>query len=165
MIGSSAGGHLSATLATQSEAGKPDAADPIERISSRPDLVVLCYAFILFDRKDSKNDRQTRFLGEKFTDDDVRRFSPALNVTSETPPCFVWQTVEDKSVVPENAMVFADALRQPACHSSCISIRKVRHGIGLGAKDLHDPAKLHSWTRQCAEWLEVQGFIASSSGK
>jgi acetyl esterase/lipase len=89
LIGSSAGGHLSATLATQFDSGNADAKDPIERVSSRPDVVVLCYAFILFDRKDAKNDRHTRFLGEKFTDDDVRRFSPALNVTSATPPCFV----------------------------------------------------------------------------
>ena len=50
VIGSSAGGHLCATLSTRFDAGKPDDADPIERVSSRPDATILCYAFILLDR-------------------------------------------------------------------------------------------------------------------
>jgi acetyl esterase/lipase len=162
IIGSSAGGHLSATLATQFDAGKPDAADPIERVSSRPDVVVLCYAFILFDRQD-KSDRQTRFLGERFTNDDVRRFSPALNVTSQSPPCFVWQTVEDTSVVPENAMVFADALRAAGVPFELHLYQKGRHGIGLGLSK-QNTTKLHPWTASCANWLELQGFVAPAGG-
>ena len=46
IMGSSAGGHLASTLLTHFDAGKPDAADPIERQSSRPDLGILCYAVI-----------------------------------------------------------------------------------------------------------------------
>ena len=46
IMGSSAGGHLAATLLTHFDAGKPDDPDPIERQSSRPDLGVLCYAVI-----------------------------------------------------------------------------------------------------------------------
>jgi acetyl esterase/lipase len=157
IIGSSAGGHLSATLMTRYDAGAPDAKDPVERVSSRPDLGVLCYAFILFDRTD-KADRQTRFLGEKFTAEDVRKFSPALNVSSQSPPCFVWQTVEDASVVPENAIVFADALRHSGVPFELHLYEKGRHGIGLGSKEL-DPTKLHPWTRQCAQWLELHSFI------
>ena len=94
IIGSSAGGHLSATLSTKFDAGKPEDADMVERVSSRPDIVVLCYAFILFDRTD-KSDRHTRFLGADPSADQIRAYSPALNVTKETPPTFVWQTVED----------------------------------------------------------------------
>src|SRR5690349_20561905 len=46
IIGSSAGGHLASTLMTHFDAGKPDATDPIERQSSRPDLGILCYPVI-----------------------------------------------------------------------------------------------------------------------
>jgi len=46
IMGSSAGGHLASTLLTHFDAGKPDAADPIDRLSSRPDAGVLCYAVI-----------------------------------------------------------------------------------------------------------------------
>jgi len=46
VMGSSAGGHLASTAVTQFDAGKPDAADPIARASSRPDLGILCYPVI-----------------------------------------------------------------------------------------------------------------------
>jgi acetyl esterase/lipase len=44
IMGSSAGGHLASTLLTHFDGGKPDAVDPVERQSSRPDLGILCYA-------------------------------------------------------------------------------------------------------------------------
>lgn len=158
IMGSSAGGHLSATLMTKFDAGRSDASDPIDQVSSRPDLGVLCYAFILFDRPDPKGDRQTRFLGPNHTAEQVQAFSPALNVTKDTPPCFIWQTVEDAAVVPENALVFADALRLAGVPIDLHLYQKGRHGIGLGSKDL-DPAKLHPWTRDCSFWLAEQGFL------
>src|SRR6266567_1082143 len=46
IIGFSAGGHLAALASTQFVAGKPDADDPIERVSSRPDYTVLGYPWI-----------------------------------------------------------------------------------------------------------------------
>src|SRR6185503_16580775 len=41
IMGSSAGGHLASTAVTHFDKGKPDATDPIERQSSRPDLGIL----------------------------------------------------------------------------------------------------------------------------
>ncbi len=46
IIGFSAGGHLAALSATQFVPGNPDAEDPIERVSSRPDYLVLGYPWI-----------------------------------------------------------------------------------------------------------------------
>jgi acetyl esterase/lipase len=155
VIGSSAGGHLCATLSTQFDAGKPDAADPIDRVSSRPDATILCYAFILLDRNEKA---QERFLGPKPTAEQVKAFSPALSVTKQTPPCFVWQTVEDTAVVPENALVFSEALRKAGVPFDLHLYQNGRHGIGLGSKE-SDPAKLHPWTRDCAFWLQEQGFV------
>lgn len=43
IIGFSAGGELAAFAAMQSDPGKPDAADPIDRASSRPDFQALIY--------------------------------------------------------------------------------------------------------------------------
>jgi acetyl esterase/lipase len=117
----------------------------------------LCYAFILFDRPD-KSDRHQRFLGPNPTPDQIAAHSPALNVTKETPPCFIWQTVEDASVVVENALVLADAYRKAGASFDLHLYQKGRHGIGLGSKDF-DPAKLHPWTRDCAFWLGEQGFL------
>jgi acetyl esterase/lipase len=161
IIGSSAGGHLSATLITRFNAGQSDASDPIEQVSSRPDLAILCYAFILFDRND-KPERQTRFLGPQLTEENVRLFSPARNVRADTPPCFVWQTVDDATVPPDNAMIFADALRENRVPFELHLYEKGRHGIGLGNKEF-DPAKLHPWAHECARWLGEQGFLSKPS--
>ena len=43
MMGFSAGGHLTSTAGTHFDAGKADATDPIERVSSRPDFLILGY--------------------------------------------------------------------------------------------------------------------------
>ena len=43
IMGFSAGGHLASTAGTHFDAGNPDAADPIDRVGSRPDFLVLCY--------------------------------------------------------------------------------------------------------------------------
>jgi acetyl esterase/lipase len=155
MMGSSAGGHLTATLSTQFDAGKADAADAIERASSRPDLAVLCYAFILFDLPDA--DRETRFLGPQLTPENKRLLSPRRNVRSDTPPTFVWQTVEDATVKVENALGYATALRAKAIPFDLHLYKEGRHGIGLGYKT-YVPDQLHPWTRDCEFWLRQRGF-------
>src|SRR5947199_10557305 len=43
ILGFSAGGHLASTLGTHFDAGSASAADPVERASSRPDLLILIY--------------------------------------------------------------------------------------------------------------------------
>jgi acetyl esterase/lipase len=155
MIGSSAGGHLTATLITQFDAGKPDAEDPIERVSSRPDLAVLCYAFILFDVP--KPEREEQFLGPNATPEQKQMLSPRLNVRKDTPVTFIWQTVEDDKVPVDNAFAFATALREKGVRFDLHLYQKGRHGIGLGSKEF-DPEKMHPWTKDCAFWLKEQGF-------
>ena len=155
VIGSSAGGHLAAMTVTQFDAGKADDADPVERASSRPDLAILCYAFILFD--EPNGDREERFLGPNGTPEQKRFLSPRLNVRSDTPPCFIWQTGEDDKVPAENAFAFATALREGKIPFDLHIYKEGKHGIGIGTKDA-DPAKMHPWTRDAAFWLTQQGF-------
>jgi acetyl esterase/lipase len=155
LIGSSAGGHLTATLITQFDAGQANAEDVVERASSRPDLAVLCYGFILFDEPNPT--REERFLGPNGTDAEKKLLSPRLNVRNDTPQTFIWQTVEDKSVPVENAFAFASALREKGVKFDLHLYEKGSHGLGLGSKTF-DPEKFHPWTRDCAFWLKQQGF-------
>src|SRR5437870_6888064 len=46
ILGFSAGGHLASTAGTHFDSGKPDSSDPIERVSSRPNLMILIYPVI-----------------------------------------------------------------------------------------------------------------------
>jgi acetyl esterase/lipase len=156
MIGSSAGGHLTATLITQFDAGKAGDEDPIERVSSRPDAAVLCYGFILFDVP--KPEREEQFLVPNATPEQKKMLSPRLNVRSDTPHTFIWQTVEDDKVVVDNAFALATALREKGVPFDMHLYQKGCHGIGLGSKDF-DPEKTHPWTKDCAFWLKAQGFV------
>jgi acetyl esterase/lipase len=156
IMGSSAGGHLASTLLTHFEAGKPDAADLVERQSSRPDLGILCYAVISlgqFTHQGSKHN----LLGPDPSPELVRLLSNELQVTKETPPCFIWHTYEDNAVPVENSLQFAEALRKAGVPFDLHIYQKGQHGIGLGTGDWN-PEKRHPWTRDCIYWLQAQGF-------
>ena len=157
IIGSSAGGHLASTLLTHFDSGKPDSSDPIERQSSRPDLGILCYAVISmgeFTHQGSKHN----LLGDNPSADLVRNLSNELQVTKETPPCFIWHTWEDKVVPVENSLQFAEALRKAGVPFDLHIYQKGAHGLGLGAP-YADKAKRHPWTGDLVYWLKVQGFV------
>jgi acetyl esterase/lipase len=83
IMGSSAGGHLASTLLTHFDAGKPDAADPIERQSSRPDLGILCYAVISFGEFGHRGS-MNNLLGKDPSPELVRELSNELQVTKDT---------------------------------------------------------------------------------
>src|SRR6185295_16287586 len=144
IMGSSAGGHLSSTLLTHFDAGKADAEDPVERRSSRPDLGILCYAVITmgqFTHQGSKNN----LLGKDPSPELARLLSNELQVTKETPPCFVWHTYEDTAVPVENSLLFADALRKAGVPFDLHVYQKGRHGIGLNDKPPF--ANAHPWAK------------------
>ncbi|MEI7534727.1 MAG: alpha/beta hydrolase [Verrucomicrobiae bacterium] len=157
IMGSSAGGHLTATLLTHYEAGDTNSTDVIERQSSRPDLGILCYAVVTmgeFTHQGSKNN----LLGKNPAPELVKLLSNELQVTSNTPPCFLWTTFEDKAVPMENTLLFAEALRKNHVPFALHIYEKGGHGMGLG--NHKDPtAPLHPWTGDCLFWLREQKFL------
>ena len=156
IMGSSAGGHLASTLLTHFDAGKPDATDPIELVSSRPDLGILCYGVITMGDL-THNGSKKNLLGENPSPELVRELSNELQVTKETPPCFVWHTAEDTAVPVENSLAFAAALRKAGVPFDLHIYERGRHGIGLGSQP-YGGGERHPWTRDCAFWLTERGF-------
>lgn len=161
VMGSSAGGHLASTALTHFDAGQPDATDPIERVSSRPDLGILCYPVIsmgAITHQGSKNN----LLGNAPAPELVTLLSNELQVTKETPPCFIWHTWEDTAVKVENALEFAAALRRNNVLFDLHVYQRGGHGMGLGVRPYElgktEPAKLHPWTHDLSFWLKQQNF-------
>jgi acetyl esterase/lipase len=157
IMGSSAGGHMASMLVTHFDSGDTNSADMIERQSSRPALGILCYPVITmgeFAHQGSKN----FLLGTNPPPELVTKLSSELQVTTNTPPCFIWTTSEDKTVPPENTLMFAAALRKNHVPFDLHIYQKGGHGMGLG--NHKDPqAPLHPWTADCLFWLKVQGFV------
>jgi acetyl esterase/lipase len=155
VIGSSAGGHLASTIATQFDAGKPDANDPIERESSRPDLAVLCYPVITMGEFAHAGSR-TMLLGKDPAPELLKKLSSELQVTPDTSPCFVWATMEDQTVPVENSLMFAAALRRNKVPFSLHIYEKGAHGLGLGRPGHPAPP----WAADLLYWFGERKFAA-----
>ena len=155
IMGSSAGGHLAATLLTHFDAGQPGAPDALDRESSRPDLGVLCYAVISMGEFTHAASR-VNLLGANPSPELVHSLSNELQVTTNTPPCFLWTTVEEKTVPMENTMLFADALRKNHVPFSLHVYEKGNHGMGL--QDKAPFAHPHPWAADCLFWLKEHHF-------
>jgi acetyl esterase/lipase len=153
VIGSSAGGHLASTLVTHFDAGQPAATDPVERESSRPDLGILCYPVISLLQFAHSGSRKN-LLGDQPDPALVKLLSSELQVTKDTPPCFLWHTVEDKSVPVENTLLFAAALRQAGGLPSVHIYEKGAHGLGLGRPGKPAPP----WANQLLYWFSERKF-------
>jgi acetyl esterase/lipase len=156
IMGSSAGGHLASTLVTHFDAGDPNATDPIERISSRPDLGILCYAVISMGPNTHSGSRDN-LLGKGPSPELLKLLSNELQVTKDTPPCFLWHTWEDKGVKIENSLDFAYALQRAGVPFDLHIYQKGQHGIGLADKPPFTNA--HPWSKDLVFWLKVQGFV------
>jgi len=144
IIGSSAGGHLAATLLTKWDHGNPSHPDLVERESSRPDLGILCYPVITMTEQTHGGSRQN-LLGENPSAPLLEELSAERHVSAETPPCFLWHTWEDPAVPVENVLVFASALRAAGVPFECHIYQDGGHGLGM--KDGHP------WSADLFRWL------------
>ena len=159
VMGSSAGGHLAATLLTQWNAGEAGAGNPIDRVSSRPDLGVLCYPVITFMEYGHLGSCGN-LLGENATAAQRRQLSAHLNVRKDTPPCFLWHTVADAAVPVENSLLFAQALRANEVPFDLHCYAEGRHGLGLCQRE-GDPRI--PWAIDLEYWLGTRGFLKGPS--
>jgi acetyl esterase/lipase len=155
VMGFSAGGHLASTLGTHFDAGQSDAEDPIERTSSRPDFLILCYPVISMTEAFMHRGSRDNLLGKDAVQAQARSLSNELHVTAQTPPTFIFQTDADQSVPAENCVVFYLALRRAGVPAELHIYQDGRHGVGL-ARDL--PAT-STWPDRLRDWLLVRGMI------
>jgi acetyl esterase/lipase len=154
VLGFSAGGHLAATISTHFDRGNPDASDPVERQSCRPDVAVLCYPVISFSAEFSHGGSMRNLIGEDASDDLRRLLSNETQVTEDTPPAFLWHTAEDPGVPVENSLVYASALSRHGVPFELHVFPTGKHGLGLA----EDHPQVRSWTTLCATWFRAQGF-------
>ncbi len=154
ILGFSAGGNLACLAATHYDIGDPASDDPIERFSSRPDAFVSCYAVSSFLSYTSQWTVKN-LLGEEYGNKEVLvRFSAELNVTSDTPPAFIWHTVTDGSVPVESSLLLAKALSDKGVSYEMHLFPCGSHGMGLAQQD---PC-VGRWPELLKTWLVRQGF-------
>lgn len=154
VLGFSAGGHLAASAGILWEPGQEDAADPVERISSRPDGMILCYPVVSFGEYRHPGSLAC-LLGDNPPEELIRDMSLETRADAATPPAFIWHTADDAKVPVENSLLLAGALSRAGVPFELHVFPHGRHGLGLARE--HEQAK--SWTGLCRVWLEKNGFI------
>jgi acetyl esterase/lipase len=155
IMGFSAGGHLTSTAGTHFDAGNPGAPDPIDRVSSRPDFLVLGYPVISFTTPYTHKGSLRNLLGDNPDPKLVESLSNELQVTPQTPPTFLFHTNEDTGVPPENSVLFYLALRKAGVPAEMHIYEHGPHGVGLAATD----EALSTWPARLADWLRGRGLL------
>lgn len=153
ILGFSAGGHLASMVGTQYDNGNPDDGDQVERQSSRPDLMVLAYPVITFGEYRHAGSL-TCLLGDNPEQELIIRLSSESQVTSDTPPAFLWHTADDAGVPVENSLLFAASLSRNKVPFELHIYEQGRHGLGLA----EEVPNIKSWTKLCEQWLRKQQF-------
>jgi acetyl esterase/lipase len=152
--GFSAGGHLAAMAGTMFDVGDSAAKDPIDRVSSRPDFLILDYA--LTDRLGSaSNYSYENLLGKNPDPKRVAEVTPVLHVTHETPTTFLVHSDDDEVVSPQNSINFYLALKKAGVPAELHIYRYGGHGYGLAP---FDPV-LSSYALRLADWLRGIGVL------
>jgi acetyl esterase/lipase len=159
VLGFSAGGHLAASAGVFGDDGDAQSADPVARISARPDALVLCYAVISFNRARHQGSIEN-LLGPDATDEQIAALSLETLVTPVTPPTFLWHTADDEKVPVENSLLFASALGRAGVPFALHVYPHGRHGLGLATDD----PVVGSWTALCGSWLATVGFGNGANG-
>lgn len=153
IMGFSAGGHLASTAATRFDAGKPDAEDPVEHFSSRPDFAILIYPVITMTEL-SHGGSRNNLLGPAPSKKLIDEFSSEKQVSAKTPPAFLAHAKDDTVVVPRNSELFAAALKKHHVEVEYLELPDGGHGLN-GYKG----PSWDAWQAASLKWLEKIGML------
>lgn len=153
VIGFSAGGHLAATAAVHHTAGDPNSADPIERVSSRPDLSVLVYPMITMHAVGDKPAMCGNLLGKEPppAPELIELMSVERQVTATTPPAFIYHRRADGIVPVQNPLLYATAMAEAGVPFELHIYDHAGHGQVMATGDPIDgdwPERLLNWLRR-----------------
>jgi acetyl esterase/lipase len=156
IIGFSAGGHLAALAGTQPVPGDPNASDPIERVSSKPDYMVLGYAWLGAISSDTSHLSYCKIFNLMDQCEALKTaYTPEQFVTKDTPPTFMYHTATDQTVPVQQALGFFNALIKAGVPAEMHVFANGPHGTGLG----HSDAALDQWPNLMEIWLRAQGLL------
>ena len=80
----------------------------------------------------------------------VDALSNETQVTSETPPTFLFHTADDDAVPVENSILFFEALRRAGVSAEMHVFAHGHHGVGLAPDD----PSLSQWPGLCAQGMK-----------
>jgi acetyl esterase/lipase len=133
IMGFSAGGEVAVLASTKYDAGNPEAVDPIERQSSRPDYQILIYPGIRAE---------------------------TVNITKNTPPTFM--LAADNDTGPSTAIpALYLALKKAGVPAELHVYASGGHGFGLRPHDPRPNVIYATWALRLQDWMADVGMSRS----
>jgi acetyl esterase/lipase len=120
IAGSSAGGHLAAMASTRYK-------DHI----TRPDFTILFYPVITSDKDFRHGGSFINLLGEYLSATDLYVYSPEKQVNAITPPAILLLSDDDTGVLPENSILYYQALKRNNIPAAMYIFPTGGHGWGM----------------------------------
>lgn len=149
IMGFSAGGHLASTAGTHFDKGNSNAADSVDRLSSRPDFMILMYPVITMSKPYMHRGSKNNLIGANADSATAAYYSNDLQVTKETPPTLLVHSTDDGTVPVENSLSFYQALKNNSVPAEMHIYPYGGHGFSLAI----GKGYLSTWTDRCIDWL------------
>lgn len=167
VCGFSAGGHLAATLGTLWQ--DDTIFTGTYAAQRRPDALILGYPVITAGAQAHRDSLQ-RLAG---TDCAAQQaFSLEKHVTAQTPPTFLWHTMDDATVPVQNTLLFSQALMHAGVRQEVHLFAHGVHGMSLATADTSDPtagrypdAHIATWFPLACTWLQTLFETPCNGGK
>lgn len=148
IMGFSAGGHLASTGGTHFDKSYiPND----EKISLRPDFMVLIYPVISMTDELAHLGSRERLLGKNPNPEQIMLFSNELHINSNTPPTWLTHTGDDNVVSVENSIRFYQELIRNKVPAEMHLYPKGNHGFVLNLPT-------GEWMEPLLNWMKNNGI-------
>lgn len=155
IMGSSAGGHLAATLSTLFDHADSRTGAELDTLGARPDFAILLYPVISMVDGVAHAGSRYNLLGPNPSSDQIALLSAEQQVTAQTPPTLLIHTQADQAVLIENSIRYFQALTAAQVPAEFYAFEKGGHGMGM--RDGLGTSSL--WPARAAEWLREKGLL------
>lgn len=157
VCGSSAGGHLAASISTLWNNEKVFTKEEIESRRMRPDATVLSYPVITSGEKRHHGSFKGLTGIDNAADPLWEFLSLEKRVNDDTPPAFLWHCFDDPEVPVENSIYYAEALRDHNIPFELHIYPKGGHGIQLTTQRILRSRSMfprdYNWHKMSVDWL------------
>lgn len=154
ILGFSAGGHLAGFTATQFDLHLYAAVDAIDLVSAKPSFLGLIYAVISMLPPNNKTHSFKSILGVNPPLSQETLFSIERQVSTDTPPTFLAQAVDDPISPIDNIFLMSNALRSKSILFEMHVFQSGGHGWGMGKPN----SAVSAWPELFRNWAKVNGF-------
>jgi acetyl esterase/lipase len=157
VLGFSAGGHLAGSLGVFWN--RPFITEKITYTKEqiKPNGLILSYP-VITSGPYAHRGSFAALLGERYEDENLLEFvSLEKQVSTETPPAFLWHTATDNAVPVENSFLFANAILKNKGSLEMHIYPNGAHGLALGTEETKSTTHEYRVQPEVANWIEMAG--------